>query len=36
MGTLRWEENEYLYEIVVASSQDTPIKEILAIAESMR
>jgi hypothetical protein len=36
MATLRWEENGYLYEIVVAGSQNISLEEILAIAESMR
>jgi hypothetical protein len=36
MATLRWEENEYVYEIVVTSLQNMSQAEILAIAESMR
>lgn len=36
MWTLRWEENGFVYEIVVASSQSVSLPEILAIAESMR
>ena len=36
MWTLRWEENDIVYEIVVASSQNISLNEILAIAESMR
>lgn len=36
MATLRWEENGYVYEIVVTSFQNMSQAEILAIAESMR
>jgi hypothetical protein len=36
MATLRWEENGYVYEIVVTSLQNISQDEILAIAESMR
>jgi len=36
MATLRWEENGYVYEIVVTSLQNSSQAEILAIAESMR
>ena len=36
MATLRWEENGFVYEIVVAGSQEISPEEILAIAESMR
>jgi hypothetical protein len=36
MATLRWEENGYVYEIVVTSLQNMSQAEILAIAGSMR
>jgi hypothetical protein len=36
MATLRWEEDGFIYEIIVTSPQNFPQKEILAIAESMR
>jgi hypothetical protein len=36
MATLRWEENGYVYEIIVTSLQNISQAEILTIAESMR
>jgi hypothetical protein len=36
MATLRWEENGYVYELVVTSVQNISQAEILEIAESMR
>ena len=36
MATLRWEEDGFIFEIIVTSSQKFTQKEILAIAESMR
>ena len=35
MATLRWEENGFVYEIIVTSPQNFPQKEVLTIAESM-
>jgi hypothetical protein len=36
MATLRWEENGYVYEIILTGPQNTSKEEILAIAESMQ
>jgi len=36
MRALRWQENGFVYEIVVASPKFYTLEEILAIAESMR